>query len=31
MRQKLKDFYTPMVTAKENADTLYNSYNTARK
>ena len=33
MHQKLKDFRTPIVTgnAKENVDTLYNSYNTARK
>jgi hypothetical protein len=33
MRQKLKNSYTPTITsnAKENADTLYNGYNTARK
>jgi hypothetical protein len=31
MRQELKDSRIPTVTAKENADTLYNSYNTARK
>ena len=33
MRQELKDSRTPMVTnnAKENADTLYNGYNAARK
>jgi len=31
MHQELKDSYTPMVTAKENADTLYNRYNATRK
>jgi hypothetical protein len=31
MRQELKDSYTPTVTAKENIDTLYNSYNTTKK
>ena len=33
MRQKLKTFRIPMVTnnAKENVDTLYNSYNTTKK
>jgi len=33
MHQKLKDSCIPIVTsnAKENADTLYNSYNTAKK
>jgi len=31
MRQELKDFYIPMVTTKENIDTLYNGYNVARK
>ena len=31
MRQKLKDFYTPTVTAKENIDTLYNSRNATKK
>ena len=31
MRQELKDSRTPTVTAKENADTLYNGHNTARK
>ena len=33
MHQELKDSYTPTVTsnAKENVNTLYNSYNTARK
>ena len=31
MRQELKDSYTPIVTTKENADTLYNRYNTTRK
>ena len=31
MHQELKDFYTPMVTAKENVDTLYNGHNATRK
>jgi len=33
MHQELKDSRTPTVTsnAKENADTLYNGYNTAKK
>jgi hypothetical protein len=31
MHQELKDSRIPMVTAKENADTLYNGYNTAGK
>jgi len=31
MHQELKDSYTPTVTAKENADTLYNGRNTTRK
>jgi hypothetical protein len=31
MRQELKDSYIPTVTAKENADTLYNGRNTTRK
>jgi len=31
MHQELKDSRTPIVTAKENADTLYNGYNAARK
>jgi hypothetical protein len=31
MHQELKDSYTPTVTAKENADTLYGGRNTARK
>ena len=33
MHQELKDSYIPIVTnnAKENIDTLYNSYNTTRK
>jgi len=33
MHQELKDSYIPTVTgnAKENTDTLYNGYNTARK
>ena len=31
MHQELKDSYTPIITAKENADTLYNRYNAARK
>jgi hypothetical protein len=31
MRQELKDSCIPIVTAKENIDTLYNGYNTARK
>jgi len=31
MRQKLKDSHIPIVTAKENIDTLYNSCNAAGK
>ena len=31
MHQELKDSYTPMVTAKENVDTLYNGYNATKK
>ena len=31
MRQELKDSRTPIVTAKENVDTLYNGYNAAKK
>ena len=31
MRQELEDSYIPIITAKENADTLYNRYNTTRK
>jgi len=31
MRQELKDFYIPTVTAKENVDTLYDGRNVARK
>ena len=31
MHQELKDSRTPIVTAKENADTLYYSYNATRK
>jgi len=31
MRQELKDSRIPTVTAKENADTLYNGYNTSKK
>ena len=31
MHQELKDSYIPIVTAKENADTLYNGYNAAKK
>jgi len=31
MHQELKDSYIPIVTAKENIDTLYNGYNAARK
>ena len=31
MRQELKDFCIPIVTAKENADTLYNGYNAIKK
>ena len=31
MRQELKDFYTPTVTAKENADILYNGCNATKK
>ena len=33
MYQELKDTYIPIVTsdAKENVDTIYNSYNTTRK
>jgi len=31
MRQELKDSRTPIVTAKENTDTLYDGRNVARK
>ena len=31
MRQELKDSCIPIVTAKENIDTLYNSRNAAKK
>ena len=31
MRQELEDSYTPVVTAKENADTLYDRHSAARK
>jgi len=31
MHQELKDSYIPIVTAKENADTLYYGYNATRK
>ena len=31
MRQELKDFRILMVTAKENVNTLYNSYNATKK
>jgi hypothetical protein len=31
MHQELKDSYIPTVTAKENLDTLYYSYNAAKK
>ena len=31
MHQELKDSRAPMVTAKENADTLYHGRNAARK
>ena len=31
MHQELKDSRIPIVTAKENADTLYNGHNTAKK
>ena len=31
MHQELKDSYIPIVTAKENIDTLYYSYNATRK
>ena len=31
MHQELKDSRTPMVTAKENLDTLYHGRNAARK
>jgi len=31
MHQELKDSYTPIVTAKENIDTLYNGRNAAGK
>ena len=31
MRQELKDSYTPIVTAKENIDTLYNGCNATKK
>jgi len=31
MRQELKGSRTPIVTAKENIDTLYNGRNTAKK
>jgi hypothetical protein len=31
MHQELEDSYTPIVTAKENVDTLYNGRNATRK
>ena len=31
MHQELKDSYIPIVTAKENIDTLYNGYNSTKK
>jgi hypothetical protein len=31
MHQELEDSYIPMVTTKENLDTLYYSHNAARK
>jgi hypothetical protein len=31
MHQELKDSYIPIVTAKENTDTLYNGYNATKK
>ena len=31
MRQELKDFCIPIITAKENVDTLYNGRSATRK
>jgi len=31
MLQELEDSYIPIVTAKENVDTLYNGYNATKK